>query len=83
MRKVIVIVRRNQDYKVGFKDILIATAIAGDVPYWIDAFLTRIERMFGDMALNLMINTKTRLPFRLSLQFYEYWVKWSITRHSL
>jgi hypothetical protein len=34
-----------------------ATAIAGDIPYWIDAFLTRIERMFGDMALNLMINT--------------------------
>lgn len=33
-----------------------ATAIAGGIPYWIDAFLAKMERMFGDMVLNLTLN---------------------------
>lgn len=33
-----------------------ATATIDVVPYWIHGFLAKIERLFGDMALNLMIN---------------------------
>lgn len=34
-----------------------ATAIAGDVPQWITAFLDRIEHMFNDMVFNFTLNS--------------------------
>lgn len=34
-----------------------ATAIAGDVPQWITAFLDRIDRMFNDMVFNFTLNS--------------------------
>lgn len=34
-----------------------AMAIAGDAPPWIDAFLTKIERLFGVIVLNPTVNS--------------------------
>jgi hypothetical protein len=48
---------RKYPWFIGRLQRHIDTAIAGDIPSWIDVFLTRIERMFSDVVINFTLNS--------------------------